>query len=142
MSGFDIVKAITDNVQAALEREGIKFSRKAYGDGKNIPASLIPFGQISYTGEDFEYTHGERPGYAEARFSITVVIRERDHVEAMRSHQDWAHKVRDALTVNAVNSGAIATSKPVSRVVTDGVIAEAGENCSFLKCRVTVRYRN
>ena len=65
MANIDTVKSITDNLQTVLEGQGVRFSRKTFEDEKNIPASLIPFGEIFYQGENFEYTHGQKPEYAE-----------------------------------------------------------------------------
>jgi hypothetical protein len=141
MSNMDTVKAITDNLQAVLQTEGIKFSRKAYDDEKAIPASLVPFGQIFYRGENFEYTHGQRPGYAEGEFKLRVVLRGRNPADLMRSQQEWVHKIRGALTVDALNVGDLASTGYVSRVVTKGVDIENRENFAFLNYMVAVRYR-
>lgn len=141
MGNFETVKAITDNLQKILQAEGVKFSRKAYDDEKSIPASLIPFGGIFYQGEDFEYTHGQRPGYAEVVFRLRVVLKERSPAGLMRSQQQWVHAIREALTVNALNVGDLASTKYVSRVVIKGVDIENRENFAFLNYTAAIRYR-
>ncbi len=141
MSNIDTIRAVTDNLQSGLQNEGIRFSRKTYDDEKNVPASLIPFGEVIYQGEAFEYTHGQRPGYIEARFTLKVILKERDPVDMLREEQRWVHKIREALTVDVLNTGALSSSKPVSRVTTTGVDVINREHISVLAYRVSVRYR-
>ncbi len=141
MSNIDTIRAVTDNLQSGLQNEGIHFSRKTYENEKNIPASLIPFGEVIYQGETFEYTHAQRPGYIEARFSLKVVLKERDPVDMLREEQGWVHKIREALTVDVLNAGALLSAKPVSRVTTTGVDVMNREHISALTYRVSVRYR-
>jgi hypothetical protein len=141
MTNIDTVSAITDNMQSGLQKEGVRFSRKTYDDEKNVPASLIPFGEVFYLGEAFEYTHGQRPGYVEARFVLKVVLKERDPVDMMREEQGWVHRIRGAITVDALNTGALLSSKLVSRVTFTGVEVMNRDYISVLVYRVSVRYR-
>jgi hypothetical protein len=141
MTNIDTIHAVTDNLQSGLQNEGIRFSRKTYDDEKNIPASLIPFGEVIYQGEAFEYTHGQRPGYVEARFVFKVVLKERDPVDMMREEQGWVHRIRGAITVDALNTGALLSSKLVSRVTFTGVEVMNRDYISVLVYRVSVRYR-
>ncbi len=62
VNSIDTIGAITENLGALLEKEGLHMARENYGDEKNAPSSLFPYGVLSYDGEDFEYTHGQRPG--------------------------------------------------------------------------------
>ncbi|MBI5560558.1 MAG: hypothetical protein HY883_04730 [Deltaproteobacteria bacterium] len=141
MANTDTVNAITDNLHAALQGQGIKFSRKIFEDEKSIPASLIPLGEIFYRGEGFEHTHGQRPGYAEIDYLIRVILNVRDHADSMREGQMWVHKIREALTVATLNTGDLAAMKYVSRVTADRVELENRGNHSFLNYRMRVRYR-
>ena len=141
MANVDTVGSITDNLQGTLQGEGIRFSRKTFDDEKAIPASLIPFGQVFYRGEDFEYSHGQRPGYVEVSFEVRVVLKERDHASMVRRQQVWTHGVREALTVDAMNTGDLATTKLVSRVETSEVDIENRSSLSILSFKVQVRYR-
>ncbi|MBI5344767.1 MAG: hypothetical protein HZB21_04180 [Deltaproteobacteria bacterium] len=141
MKGFDTVSAITDNLQAVLQAQGIKFARKACEDEKDIPAGKLPLGQIFYTGESFEYAHGQRPGYAEAEFTVKVILRERDPVDSVREAQRWVHKIKDAFTVDGLNAGGLADLRPVSRVDAKSVEAVNKDGVSKLVCKVSVRYR-
>ncbi len=141
MANFDTVVALTDNLERVLRAEGIKFSRALSGDVKSLAASTVPVGNIEYRGESFQYNHGERAGYVEALFDVSVTIRERDGASRVRNQQDWVHRVRSALTVSALNIGELQSSKLVSNVTVTGIKAEAGEGYSVLNAEVTVRYR-
>lgn len=140
MSAFDTVTSITENIQKVLRNEGIHFLKRTYGDGA-VPASLYPFGELSYLGETFPETLGERPGYAEAEFLITVAFAGRDPEEAVRDSQKWVHAIRGALTVNALNTGGLSSSKLVSSVRTLRAESESGDKSLKIKYRVAVRYR-
>ncbi len=139
---FDTIIAITENIRDLLQAKGIKFSHKAYDDVKSVPASLLPLGQIFYAGEAFESPHGERPSYSEAEFAVKVLILEKDPERAVGEQQRWAHNIREALTVNALNTGALAATKRVSRVNVARADAENHkDNLTSLTCKVFVRYR-
>lgn len=138
---FATIRSITDNVQSVLQGQGIKFSCSTFENEKNIPASLLPLGGIYYRGEDFQYTHGQRPGYAEADFFVKVVLQERDSAGLIRSTQKWMHSVRDALTVNALNIGELAVSKPASLVAVEHVDVENKGDMAVLGFKVKIRYR-
>jgi hypothetical protein len=144
MSNFDTVKSITDNIQSVLQGLGIKFSRKAFEDNKDVPASLLPYGEIFYTGESFEETSGERPSYVEADFTLIVIMRERVACDLVRAEQDWIHKMREALSVGTLNTGELAASKLVSRVTSTSIGMDKGSGKSglgILSYQVKVRYR-
>ncbi|MBI2412472.1 MAG: hypothetical protein HYV24_04605 [Deltaproteobacteria bacterium] len=138
---FETVRAITDNMRAALESLGLRFAVGAVEKDNATAASMLPAGRISYEGESFEPTHGERPGYSEAEFGITVEIRAGDPAEAVTEEQRWAHAVRGSITVDALNAGGLAATKRVSRVrVPKASVANNKESVS-LSVRALVRYR-
>jgi len=137
----DTVKAITDNIRSVLKVTGIHFSPTIYEDEKNVPASLIPYGRILYKGETFEYTHGQKAGYAEADFTIRVLLKDRDHAAMLSAQQMWVHRIRESLTVGSMNTGALAGSRYVTRVTARGVSVENGVYLSSLVYTVAVRYR-
>lgn len=141
MGNADTVKAITDNIRSVLKSTGIHFSPNIYEDDKNVPASLIPYGRIFYLGEEFEYTHGQRAGYAEAGFTIRVLLKERDHGSMLSAQQMWVHKIRESLTVGSVNTGALAGSRCVTRVTARRVGVENGVYLSRLIYTIALRYR-
>ncbi len=141
MGNADTVKAITDNIRSVLKATGIHFSPNIYEDEKNVPASLIPYGRILYKGETFEYTHGQKAGYAEAGFTIRVLLKDRDHAAMLSAQQMWVHRIRESLTVGSMNTGALAGSRYVTRVTSRGVGVENGVYLSSLVYTVAVRYR-
>jgi len=141
MSNFDTVSAITDNLQEALKKQGVCFSMSGFDDPGAMPASVLPLGRIFYTGESFEYAHGQRPMYAEVEYSVRVTLAHKDTADMMREQQKWTHLVRDAMTIEALNTGALAASRPVSRVMVAGVRAEGDRHTASLVLRTVVRYR-
>ncbi|MEE8575510.1 MAG: hypothetical protein V3T30_08870 [Thermodesulfobacteriota bacterium] len=141
MANFDTIKSITDNLETISKGLGIKFSRAAFADAASIPASLIPHGRIIYSGERFENTHGERPGYVEASFDLLVVVKGRRGADVMRTEQDWVHRLRGAFSVAGLNTGELASSKLVSRVDTTSFDMDNGAEFSVLTYKITVRYR-
>ena len=141
MGNFDTISTITKNLKSALEAEGLKFSLKPYGDKSSIPASLLPFGEIDFRGESFEYTHGQRAGYVEASFGVSVTLSERNALSLVREQQEWIHKLRSAITVEALNTGDLLASKLVSFVENGAVNIEGNGRFSILSMDLTVRYR-
>lgn len=143
MSNYDTIVSIADNLEAVLRGLGIHFSRKTYEDIGNIPASVLPHGEIFYKREEFEHTHGQRAGYAESEFQLKVIIKERTPTDVMREQMRWVHLVRDALTVNALNIGDLAASKLVSLVTTGTVEVDntRTDSVAAMDYQVIVRYR-
>lgn len=125
MANFDTIKAITTNLQSVCEGLGLKFDKTISTDVTKIPAALIPFGQIFYKGEVFEDVFNERPEYAEVSFDIRVILSENNPIDIMRGQQKWTHKLRDAISVTALNIGDLSSSKLVSRTATREVVAES-----------------
>lgn len=141
MSNFDTIDAITDNLQGVLKKLGVNFARETFEDLNAIPASLLPHGQIFYEREDFEYAHGQKPEYANALFRLRVIIAGQDARLLIREQQKWVHLIREALTVNALNIGGLATSKLINMVSTENVEIENMTAKAALNYRVAVRYR-
>ena len=140
-NNFTTIKSITDNLQSVLLAIGIKFSRKAFEDAGSIPLSLLPFGEIYYKGESFEYTHGQRSGYAEANYLIKVITQGHDNTELVRTAQKWVHGVRDSITINALNIGELATSKLVSWVNMESVEIVYTAEYGTIDYVIKIRYR-
>ena len=141
MGNFDTVDAITTNLREVLVGLGIDFSQSLNDEPGSVPAGRVPFGAVHYSGESFEHHHGQRPGYGEASFAVTVVLRERSAEDAARAQQRWAHSLRDTLTVDALNTGALSQAKPVSAVWVDSVKTDADNPLTFVTVGVTARYR-
>ncbi len=80
-------------------------------------------------------------GYAEAAFTISVSLRNRDLKTMTKDEQMWAHRIREALTVNALNTGRLASLQSVSRVQTRSVKVERKGHISRLYYSLVVRYR-
>ena len=141
MSNADTIQAITDNLITVLKGLNLSMSIRPYDDTKSFPATIPPGGDIFYKGESFEFTFGERPKYAEADFEIRLIAEDREPEDQTRNLQILVHSVRDALTINALNVGNLASSKLVSRVTTENVIIENKDAIAVLTYQVKVRYR-
>lgn len=143
MASIDTVQAITANLKEILEKgAGLKFANKVYEGDTAIPSGFLPLGQIFYQGEDFEYIHGQRPGYAEARFLIRVIHQESNPEKLMRELQELLHKVRASVSaVDALNINDLLTSKEVSRVISESDEINNRAESSILSYQVLIRYR-
>lgn len=140
MAGSGTVKSITDNITSTLSALGIRFAVKS-GVPDSSSSGRLPVGRVFYRGEDFQYSHGERAGYATARYEVEVILRGRDHTLGVRDQQGWIHDIRDALTVAALNIGDLALTKLVSRVeVGSARTEEQGERVG-ITLDLSVRYR-
>lgn len=140
MSNFATIKSITDNLQTVLRAKGIKFERRI--DEENIKATHLPAGQIFYRGEEFEYVHGMKPKTVEASFSIKVIDRIREPKNLIEFTQEWIHNVREAINVNALNIGDLASSKLVSRADTELIDVEYPvADMMTINATAIVRYR-
>lgn len=142
MTNFSTIKSITDNLQSVLRGIGLNFSREIHEDESKIPAGAIPLGHIFYRGETFEDTFNQRPIYIEAEYKLRVILRERDPIDMMREMQKWTHTVKDALTVNALNIGDLASSKLVNLVRVERAETETlSADMGAVNIEAIVRYR-
>ncbi len=141
MNRFETLNAITENLRALLAKEGLHMARENFGDDKNAPSSSYPYAVLMYDGEDFEYTHGQRPGYGEAAFTVRVGLRNSGLQAMTGDEQRWTHRIREAVTVNALNTGLLAAAAPVSRVDTRSVKVERKGHVSRLDYSIVIRYR-
>lgn len=142
MSNFDTIKSITDNIETVLRAKGIKFERNLDKDIANVPASKMPIGHIIYRQEVPEYVHGMKPKYITAEFAVRVYNRERSDKNGIEFVQKWMHDIREAITVNALNIGDLASSKLVSLAEAESVDIEyPSEDTILLNATVTIRYR-
>jgi hypothetical protein len=96
-----------------LKGEGLNVVRKTLDLRGSLPAGMMPLAQVSFKGESFENTFGERPSRSEAAFSLKIIIPERPDSQEAREEQMWAHRARGALSEEALNAGELAASKPV-----------------------------
>ncbi|MBI5233826.1 MAG: hypothetical protein HY880_05680 [Deltaproteobacteria bacterium] len=141
MSAPITIQAITENLRTVLSKEGLYFSVETYEGMDQVPASLLPLGQIFYKGETFEYTHGQRPGYINAGFLLRVILRMRSPEDAVRDEEQWVHRIKTAITVNALNINELALTKYVSRVMIGTIGIENKKEVSIVNMNVEIRYR-
>jgi hypothetical protein len=141
MSNFDTANSITDNLQTICQGQGIKFSRKTFEEPKNVPAALIPLGEIYYDGQVRQHNHGQGPQYIVINFSLKVVLKERDLQVMMRKQQEWINKLDDAITIQALNIGDLASSQLVSWVSIEEEETDDDIDQSKVNLSVDVRFR-
>lgn len=139
--GYETVSDITGNMETALKNEGLNVTRKALDSRGSLPAGLMPLAQLSYNGESFESPFGERPSYSEASFTIKIILPEQPDCPALTDEQLWAHQARQALTDSALNTGELASAKPVTGVRIPGFSVESSGGFSKISMDVKVRYR-
>ncbi|MCK4739884.1 MAG: hypothetical protein KAT46_08035 [Deltaproteobacteria bacterium] len=135
------MKSITSNLHNLLQGAGIRFSHKTFDDLKAVPLSLIPFGQVFYEQENFENTHGQKATYIETDFLLKIILKEKDPALMINTQQKWVHLLRASVTVDALNTGDLASTKLVSRVDFSGVKIENKSIISLLNINVKIRYR-
>lgn len=137
----DTVAAITENIESALKAEGLNVVRKTLDLNGALPAGMMPLGQVLFKGEAFENAYGERPSRSEASFNLRMIIPQGPDCPGAAEEQMWAHRARACLTEEALNGGALASSKPVVRVYLRGFEVESGGGFSRVSMEVKVRYR-
>jgi len=148
MNNIDIIKAVTENLKSIFKGEGIDLSEKVFKSSHNLPKGAKPpgsrpLGRLDYKGEAFEYGYGARAYYANARFGLSLFLRDSNEKNLTRLTQEWVHKIREALTVNGVNVGSLASIKPVTRAEIDKVqvISDGKEQSVEVRFDVFIRYR-
>lgn len=137
MANSDTVKAITANLTAILESLGFKV------EDLSVDPSMAstPVCVVLYEGEDFEYGHGQKPLYNEIRYLLKVMLNDPRPVTSRDKYAQYVHAIREAVTVNALNTGALASSKLVSLVNTTEVTVVYEPPVSTIDYRLNVRYK-
>ncbi len=137
MANSDTVKAITANLTSVLEGLGFKIE-----DLSSDPSmASTPACEVLYEGEDFEYGHGQKPLYNEIRYLLKVLLNDPRPGTSRDKYAQYVHGIREAVTVNALNTGALAASKLVSLVNTTEVTVAYEPPVSTIDYRLNVRYR-
>ncbi len=137
MANADTVKAITANLAAILTGLGFKVEDLSFDPSM----ATTPVCVILYEGEEFEYGHGQRPLYSEVKYLLKILLNDPKPGTSRDKYATWVHAIRDAVTVNALNTGALAASKLVSLVNTTDVAITYEPPVSTIDYRLNVRYR-
>lgn len=141
MGNLETIKAITANLKTVLMDLGIKFKEYTYEDPREVPIHLSPLGKLFYLGEDFAYDHGEKPLHIEASFALKVVCIEPDTGKMNALLQEQVHTIREGVTVAALNIGALAVNKHISKVITVKPTIDHYKDASVLVYGLNIRYR-
>jgi len=96
---------------------------------------------LNYDGEVFEESFGEKPMYNEIPFSIMLKFKESDPKLIRSRAVTYAHQLREGITIDLLNVGALASSQIVSRVEHDPVTLTTSQPILQLDYNVIVRYR-
>lgn len=139
MSNPDTVKAISTNILTVL-KETIGW--QVEDDGVEPDADFAnPVARIEYQGEAFESLHGERPDYADAPFLIQVMFAERVPDTIRDKAQEYIHAIRDNVTIDNVNVGALASTNLVSHTFSDSVNTSYDEPITTINYQMRIHYR-
>ena len=96
---------------------------------------------ILYDGETFEESFGEKPLYNEISFIIRVKYRRSDPTQIRDKGADYVHLLREGITIDLLNVGALASTQIVSRVSHDGADLSISLPIIELDYSISVRYR-
>lgn len=137
MANSDTVKAITANLVAILDGLGFKI------EDLSVDPSMAtsPVCVILYEGEDFAYGHGQKPLYNEVKYLLKLMLSDPKPGTSRDRYAQYVHAIREALTVDALNTGGLASSKLVSLVSTTDVAIIYEPPVSTIDYRMNVRYR-
>lgn len=137
MGNSDTVKAIAANLSSILEGLGLKIEDMSFDPSM----STTPVCVVLYEGEEFGYGHGQKPLYNEVRYLVKVMLSDSKPGSSRDKYATWVHAIRDAMTVNALNTGGLAASKLVSFVATTDVAVTYDPPIGTIDYRLSVRYR-
>lgn len=138
MANSDTVKAITANLTAILEGLGFKIEDLSVDPSM----SSTPICVVLYEGEDFGASHGEKPDYNEIKYALRINLSDKYPSTTRDKIADWCHRVRQNVSVAALNTGALASSLLVSRVDHDGYeITSYDPPVTRIEYRLRVTYR-
>lgn len=137
MANSDTVKAITANLADILAGLGFKI------EDLSVDPSMtaMPVCVILYEGEEFEYGHGQKPLYNEIKYLLKVMLSDPKPGTSRDKYAEHVHAIREAVTVNALNTGALADTKLVSLVNTTDVAITYEPPVSTIDYRLNIRYR-
>lgn len=137
MSNADTVKAIEDNLTSILTTQGFKVEDLS----ADPDVDTIPLAVILHRGEEFGAAHGERPLYNEINYELEIRLNQKYPSTSRDKIAEWAHKVRENITVNGLNIGTLATTKLVSWVNHNGYDVNYTPPITSISYKLRIRYR-
>lgn len=139
MSNYDTINAITVNLRTVLAGLGLQVEEGGFSADPTFTTS--PGCRVRYPFEEFHDTFRQRPSACEARFEIEIYVNDADPQTRKQKQQQWVHAVRDAVTVDALNTGGLAASKLVSAVRSEEPEISYSWPLSTIRYRLNIRYR-
>lgn len=140
MGNFDTINSISDNIITVLKAKKIDIEVGIDPD-KEVAGSKYPFGRVFNPDEDFQENHGEQSKYVNGVFLIRIYLRNTNEKELDREFKRWVHNIREAITINALNIGDLASTKYVSGVEKLEINKTVVESIGTLDYELQVRYR-
>jgi hypothetical protein len=139
MSNTETVQAIITNIETILTNSTLAFKLEDMSDDEKL--KTIDLAKVIYTGEEFEESYGERNLYNEIEFLIVVQYTDPNPAARRDKNAVIVHKIRDNITIDALNVGFLASTKLVSRV--EHVEAKTGidQTTNTINYILKVRYR-
>ena len=128
---------ITRNILSTLEKEGLYAAIKG---AEGVGTSHLSAGLI-YGGESFNRGYGAAPSYSVAAFSLELTLSRDGAERSLFELQQWVHRLRDAITVDALNGGTLSDIRPVVSVWVEDIRVEQAGQGVRLRCNLSVRYR-
>ena len=138
MSNLDTIKAIEDNLSAIIAAQGFMLE-----DSSTDPERTTkPLCALRHTGEDFGDEYGQKPDYNDLKYTLRISFSDPAPGTTRDKTAEWCHKIRNNVTVNALNVDVLAVSKLVSLVTHEGYsITGEGPPETDIEYRLRVRYR-
>lgn len=136
MSNADTVNAVITNISAILVTLGYPVE-----DTSASPTLSSPFSQIHYNGESFDNEYGQRPEYNDIKLMIRVQFQKTTPAISRPLQVAVTHKLREGITVDTVNVGALLTSKLVSFVQHQGDDVIPDDTVSIINYNLIIQYR-
>ena len=133
------VQAIITNLETIV---GTTLGFKLEYNCKDDPdVDTTPGAVILYLGETFVENFGEKPLYNEISFLILIKFTEENPGSIRDKAITHVHKLREGITIDALNVGDLSASKIVSWVDHEGAEVDNEQPVNQIDYHLSVRYR-
>ena len=133
------VQYIIDNLEYIIGTT-LEFNLE-YDIANDPEADTTPSAVIIYSGEEFGEAFGEKPLYNEITFEILVQFSDSTPATIRSRSVDYMHSIREGVTIDTLNVGALAASQIVSRVESNSNDVVVELPVIQINYILTVRYR-
>jgi len=138
MSNLDTIKAIEDNLSAIILAQGFMLEDSSEDQKRRTK----PLCALRHTGEEFGDEYGQKPDYNDIRYTLRISFSDSAPGTTRDKTAEYAHKIRNNVTVNALNVGGLVSSKLIFHVAHEGYsITGEGPPETEMEYRLRIRYR-